>query len=98
MTLLRGAQDLGNPKAPRIEFPCSYPIKIIGRATAGYEHEVIAVVEKHAGKIAANLIQIHPSRQQNYLSINVTITATGEEQLRELFLDLKTIESVKLVL
>ncbi len=91
-------QEPGNQEAPRIEFPCSYPIKIIGRATAGYEHEVIAVVEKHAGKIAANLIQIHPSRQQNYLSINVTITATGEEQLRELFLDLKTIESVKLVL
>lgn len=91
-------QEPGNQEAPRIEFPCSYPIKIIGRATAGYEHEVIAVVEKHAGKIAADLIQIHPSRQQNYLSINVMITATGEEQLRELFLDLKTIESVKLVL
>ncbi len=91
-------QDSGNQEAPRIEFPCSYPIKIIGRATAGYEHEVIAVVEKHAGKIAADLIQIHPSRQQNYLSINVTIMATGEEQLRELFLDLKSIESVKMVL
>ncbi|MCH7670671.1 MAG: DUF493 domain-containing protein [Proteobacteria bacterium] len=91
-------QEPGNQEAPRIEFPCSYPIKIIGRATAGYEHEVIAVVEKHAGKIAADLIQIHPSRQQNYLSVNVTIMATGEEQLRELFLDLKTIESVKMVL
>ena len=91
-------QEPGNQEAPRIEFPCSYPIKVIGKATAGYEQEVIAVVEKHAGKIAADLIQIHPSRQQNYLSVNVTIMATGEDQLRKLFLDLKTIESVKMVL
>ena len=91
-------QDSGNQEAPRIEFPCSYPIKVIGKATAGYEQEVIAVVEKHAGKIAADLIQIHPSKQQNYLSISVTIMATGEEQLRGLFLDLKSIESVKMVL
>ena len=91
-------QASGNPEAPRIEFPCSYPIKVIGKATAGYEQEVIAVVEKHAGKIAADLIQIHPSKQRNYLSINVTIMATGEEQLRGLFLDLKSIESVKMVL
>ena len=91
-------QDSGNQEAPRIEFPCSYPIKVIGKATAGYEQEVIAVVEKHAGKIAADLIQIHPSKQRNYLSINVTIMATGEEQLRGLFLDLKSIESVKMVL
>lgn len=91
-------QDHGNQEAPTIEFPCSYPIKVIGKATAGYEQEVIAVVEKHAGKIAADLIQIHPSRQQNYLSVNVTIMATGEDQLRKLFLDLKIIKSVKMVL
>ena len=92
------AQGSGNQQASTIEFPCSYPIKVIGKATAGYEQAVIAVVENHAGKIAADLIQIHPSRQQNYLSVNVTIMATGEDQLRKLFLDLKTIESVKMVL
>jgi putative lipoic acid-binding regulatory protein len=91
-------QDSGNQEAPRIEFPCSYPIKVIGKAAAGYEQKVIAVLEKHAGKMPADLIQIHPSKQQNYLSISVTIMATGEDQLRKLFLDLKTIESVKMVL
>jgi putative lipoic acid-binding regulatory protein len=91
-------KDQGNQEAPRIEFPCSYPIKIIGKASAGYAQEVIAIVEKHAGKIAADLIQLHPSREQNYLSVNVTITATGEVQLQNLFQDLKTLESVKMVL
>lgn len=91
-------KDQGNPKAPKIEFPCSYPIKIIGKASAGYEQKVIAIVEKHAGKITTDLVQVHPSRQNNYLSISVTITATGEDQLKNLFQDLKTIKSVKMVL
>lgn len=85
-------------QAPKIEFPCSYPIKIIGIASANFHGEVIAVVEKHAGKIAANLIELRPSKQKNYLSVRVTITATGEEQLRNLFTDLKTIKNVKMVL
>ncbi|HAO87916.1 MAG TPA: hypothetical protein DCR00_03255, partial [Gammaproteobacteria bacterium] len=39
-----------------------------------------------------------PSKQKNYVSITVTIAATGEEQLQNIFTDLKEIESVKLVL
>lgn len=85
-------------QAPKIEFPCSYPIKIIGTASASFHEEVIAVVEKHTGKIAADLIELRPSKQQNYVSVRVTITATGEDQLRNIFTDLKTIQNVKLVL
>jgi uncharacterized protein len=84
--------------APKIEFPCLYPIKIIGIAGVGFQQEVIATVEKYAGEIAADLIQLRPSKQQNYLSVRLIITATGEDQLRDIFTDLKTIQNVKMVL
>lgn len=84
--------------APRIEFPCLYPIKIIGRADYQFEETVIKVVERHTGKIDAELIKVQNSRANNYLSVTVTIAATGEEQLRNIFVDLKQVESVKLVL
>lgn len=84
--------------APKIEFPCLYPIKIIGKAAKSFESDVIAMVERHTGKIDEDLIELHPSKKNNYLSVNVTITATGEEQLASIFEDLKTIESVKMVL
>lgn len=90
--------DSSEPVAPKIEFPCRYPIKIIGRATEGFKETVVASVERHVGKIAADLISVRPSKQQNYVSVNVTITATGEDQLRSIFTDLKAIDSVKLVL
>ncbi len=83
---------------PKIEFPCLYPIKIIGRAEAEFQQTVIAVVERHTGPLDPDLIRAQPSRKNNYLSVTVTIAATGEEQLRNIFQDLKQIDSVKMVL
>ena len=83
---------------PRIEFPCLYPIKIIGKAEQQFQERVIAVVERHTGKIDSDLIKVQNSRKNNYLSVTVTIAATGEEQLQNIFTDLKAIDSVKMVL
>ena len=90
--------DADNPKIPKIEFPCVYPIKIIGVASETFQQLVIAAVERHSGKIEEGLIKVRPSRKQNYLAVTVAITATGEKQLAEIFADLKTIEDVKMVL
>jgi len=84
--------------APKIEFPCLYPIKIIGRAEYQFQEAVIEVVERHTGKIDSELIRVQHSRAKNYLSVTVTIAATGEDQLRNIFVDLKQIDSVKMVL
>jgi putative lipoic acid-binding regulatory protein len=90
--------DSNDQVAPKIEFPCLYPIKIIGKAEQNFQQDVVAVVERHTGHIAADLIKVQPSRQRNYLSVTVTIAATGEDQLRSIFVDLKKIASVKMVL
>jgi len=92
------AAEPGDQAAPKIEFPCLYPIKIIGKAAENFRGQVIAVVERHTGKITEDLIKVLPSRQNNYLSVTVTIAATGEDLLREIFQDLKQIADVKLVL
>lgn len=90
--------DQGITEAPKIEFPCLYPIKIIGKAVDDFQDTVIAAVERHTGRIDSKLITLRPSKQKNYLAITVTIAATGKEQLQNIFMDLKNIESVKMVL
>ena len=84
--------------APKIEFPCPYPIKVIGVASLGFQAEVVAVVEKHAGKISPELIELQESKKNTYVSVRFIIAATGVDQLQNLFDELKTIESVKMVL
>jgi len=85
-------------QAPKIEFPCLYPIKIIGVAVEEFQELVVEVVERHTGKITGELITERRSRHQQYVSITVTIAATGLGQLQNIFEDLKRIEHVKMVL
>ncbi|MFL2856574.1 MAG: YbeD family protein [Pseudohongiellaceae bacterium] len=87
-----------NQEPSKIKFPCLYPIKIIGKAVDDFQVSVIAAVERYTGTITSDLIKVQPSRQNNYLSVTITIAATGEDQLKNIFLDLKKIESVKMVL
>lgn len=85
-------------EAPKIEFPCLYPIKIIGVASIEFHAEVITAVEKHTGKISSELVELQPSKKNTYVSVRITIAATGVDQLQNIFDDLKAIESVKMVL
>lgn len=85
-------------EAPKIEFPCLYPIKVIGAASLEFQAEVVKVVEKYAGKISPELIELQTSKKNTYVSVRLTIAATGVDQLQNLFDELKTLESVKMVL
>ncbi|MFT4885969.1 MAG: putative lipoic acid-binding regulatory protein [Pseudohongiellaceae bacterium] len=85
-------------EAPKIEFPCLYPIKIIGIASIDFHILAVKVVEQHAGEIDSDLIEIMPSKANNYISVRVTITATGAEQLGNIFEDLKKLPGLKMVL
>ena len=85
-------------EAPKIEFPCLYPIKVIGVSVPGFRAKAISVLERHAGRISEELIEINESNKGNYVSGRVTIAATGAEQLEKIFAELKTIEHVKMVL
>lgn len=85
-------------KAPKIEFPCRYPIKVMGHATPQFEQDVLELVRRHAPGTREEHVSVRPSNNGNYLAVTVIIEATGVEQLTVMFEDLKTHASVKLVL
>ena len=86
------------PQAPKIEFPCPYPLKIVGHAAEDFTEFVIDVVERHAGTVVREHVDVKSSSGGKYLSVRVTITATGEDQLKALFTDLKQSGRVQVVL
>lgn len=85
-------------EAPKIEFPCAYPVKVIGQVSERFVEDVIIVMERHAGEIPRNQIKHQASRKGNYLAITLMIQATGEPQLADIFADLKKVHGVKVVL
>ena len=87
-----------NQEPPKIEFPCRYPVKVMGVAGEEFRSATVTVFEKHAGTIAAADISIRASNGGNYEALTITITATGVEQLEAIFADLKTHPLVRMVL
>jgi len=85
-------------KAPVIEFPCEYPIKIMGKSHALFRESVLEVVGRHDAEFRHDKVQEKSSSRGSYTSLTVWITATGEAQLKELFEDLKATGKVIMVL
>ena len=83
---------------PRIAFPCQYPVKIMGVAGDDFRELVEAVVERHADGFERELTTLRYSAAGRYVSVTVTIVATGPEQLQALFEDLKATGRVHMVL
>ena len=85
-------------QVPKIKFPCLYPIKVIGISTPGFHESVLKAVERHTGGISDELVKSKPSKNENYVSIQITIAAVSVLQLESIFIDLKKIDQVKMVL
>ena len=89
---------MSEPDAPKIEFPCAYPIKVIGEQCAEFRDCVLAVMLAHDPDLDRALITERESNKGRFVSLTVTITATGEAQLQEIYADLKATGRVKMVI
>jgi putative lipoic acid-binding regulatory protein len=89
---------MGEEGKATIEFPCAYPIKVMGLHEDDFAACVLDIVRRHDPAISAEQLSYRPSRTGKYLSVNVTITATGVTQLQALFDELKASGRVAMVL
>lgn len=83
---------------PRIEFPCSYPIKVVGSNSPALVNELLEVVREHAPEVTSSDVSIRDSRKGTYTSVTFMIEATGERQLKALHESLMSLDAVRLVL
>ena len=81
-----------------LQFPCSFPIKMMGRADAAFSNTAVGLVERHVGKVAADAIQTSQSRNGKFLSVTVTIDAKSQEQLDSIYNDLSNHEDILVAL
>lgn len=89
---------MNDRQAPQIEFPCAYPIKVMGEDVNDFSTAVLQIIRRHAPDLDETSISYRSSRNGRYLSLRVTITATGESQLRAMFEELKASGRVQMVL
>jgi hypothetical protein len=83
---------------PQIEFPCEYPIAVVGEAAPDFQSLVESIIDAHAPGFPRHRTTVRESGAGRWLSVRVTIVATGEPQLRALFEALKGTGRVQAVL
>ena len=81
-----------------LEFPCAFPLKIMGRADDALAQTVLEIVVRHAPDFDGTTMQMRASRGGNYVSLTCTITARSKEQLDALYRELSTHPLVRVVL
>ena len=81
-----------------IEFPCDFPIKVMGATQEGFAQAVLEVVIRYAPGFDAATMQMRPSKAGNYLSLTCTVRATSKAQLDALYSALTAHPMVKIVL
>jgi putative lipoic acid-binding regulatory protein len=90
--------ETSNSSDTLFEFPCDFPLKVMGRKTDDFRSIVLGIVQKHAGPIEPSNIEERPSSSGSYLSLTCTFTAQSKAQLDELYRELTAHERVMVVL
>ncbi|MBA3033853.1 MAG: DUF493 family protein [Gammaproteobacteria bacterium] len=81
-----------------LEFPCDFPLKVMGATRDGFAQAIVEVVLRHAPDFEAASVEMRPSKAGNYLSLTCTIRATSKPQLDALYRELSGHPWVKIVL
>jgi putative lipoic acid-binding regulatory protein len=81
-----------------LEFPCAFPIKVMGRTQPGFAQAIVEVVQKHAPDFDPATLEMRASKAGNYLSVTATVNAKSREQLDDLYRELVAHSMVTMVL
>lgn len=86
------------PTETLFNFPCDYPLKVMGRHTDEFRSLVLGIVQRHAGEATNIQVAERPSKDGNYLALTCTFTAQSKAQLDALYTELTSCELVRFAL
>lgn len=81
-----------------LQFPCEFPIKMMGRETPEFRSTARTLVENHVGSVEDDRVQASISRNGRFVSVTVTITATSQQQLDDIYRDITAHDDVLMAL
>jgi len=71
-----------------LEFPCHFPIKVMGRAGSEFDLIVVEIVRRHAPDFDEAAVTSRPSKDGNYIAITILVEASSKQQLDAIYQDL----------
>jgi len=68
-----------------LEFPCDYPLKVMGRHTPEFRDTVLAILAERTGPVLDDRVSERPSRAGNYVALTCTVRAESREHLDQMY-------------
>lgn len=81
-----------------IEYPCAFPIKVMGKQVPGLVETLLEVAQQFDPYVDKHMLELRESRTGKYLSVTITVQATSREQLDNLYRALSSHPLVEVVL
>lgn len=81
-----------------MEFPCHFPLKIIGKATPSFFQDIVNIIRMHYPLTSDQDIKSNLSEKGNYQSISALVYALDQQTLDALYQDLSRHPDIHMVL
>jgi len=75
-------------KPTLIEYPCDFPIKIMGQAEQSFTQSILMIVKRHVPNFDEASLETRISKKNKYLSLTCTVRAISRAQLDALYQEL----------
>lgn len=86
------------PSETLIEFPCDFPIKVMGEAQADFSAEIIKTIQQILPSFNASQVEMRGSSGGKYISLTCTVYVTSKPQLDGIYRALSAHPMTKFVL
>jgi hypothetical protein len=85
-------------RASLLEFPCHFPLKVIGKNEEAFELQVMRIVQKHVAEADTARCRRRFSAGNKYLALTISFMAQSQAQLDAIYHDLGSLELVQFTL
>lgn len=86
------------PQESLIEFPCEFPIKVMGETHMDFTSEIIKTINTIITNFDTSKIEMRGSSGGKYISLTCTVFVTSKPQLDDIYRALSSHTMVKVVL
>lgn len=68
-----------------LDFPCDFPLKVVGKSSAQFEPIVTKLLRLHVEEHHDIDVKQNPSKKNTYVSLTLTFQAQSREQLEAIY-------------
>ena len=90
----KNAPGKQQPEESLIDFPCEFPVKVMGAAIPEFHTRIHEIAKQHDADLNEEHTKIQHSKTGKYVSLTLNIHAVDKPQLDALYSDLTSCELV----